>query len=233
MATTEEQKTVNDDALMMVYLRNTFYKNKYHYMVGVYFLSFVVVCILFVMLIYLLRHPIHPLYFAADQAGRLIQDIPVREPNMSNDQVAAWAVQATEAAYTYNFVNYRAQLQETQKFFTDYGWKNYLQALKASNNLIALTERRYIFIAKAAGQPKLIAQGPLGNLGALAWKFEIPLLVTYMRPPYDDKSRFQNPLLVSIVVQRQKILESYQGLGVVQLIGNFVLAPTSSTMTPT
>lgn len=229
----EEQKNTlsKEDPQVWVYLRNKFYKNKYHSILGIYFLSFITLFILAGMLTYLYSHPTEPLFFATDEIGRLIQDVPINKPNMSNDQVAAWAVDAVESSFSFDFMNYRAQLQEAQKYFTDYGWRTFLQGLTSSNNLIAVTQRKMVIIAKVVQKPKLEIQGILG--GAYAWKFTIPVLVTYLQPPYDNKSSFQNPLSVSITIQRRKLLESYKGLGVLQMIGTLVLSsPAQNLATP-
>lgn len=221
----------NEDAIIMVYLRNAFYKRKYHLVLGVYVLSLFVIFFLISMLIYLLKHPTRPLYFPADDVARLIRDVPVQQANMSNDEVVAWVTNAVEAAYSYDFMNYRQQLQQAQKYFIDYGWHNYMKGLTASNNLLALTQKKMVAIAKVVQTPKLLNQGPLGNEGALAWKFEMPVLVTYLQPPYDTKSQFQNPLVVTVIVQRQKILQSYKGLGIVQMVGKLVVSSAPQELT--
>ena len=128
-----------------------------------------------------------------------------------------------QTAYSYDFVNYRAELQNAQKYFASYGWQNYMKALSASNNFLALTTRKYVVIAKVVAAPKLLVQGLLS--GAYAWKFEMPVLVTYMYPPFTAESQFQNPLIVTVIVQRQDLLQSYQGLGVLQLIANIASNP--------
>jgi intracellular multiplication protein IcmL len=93
-----------------------------------------------------------------------------------------------------------------------------MQSLTASNNLLALNQRRMVVVATVADKPKLLVEGLLS--GAYAWKFEMPVLVTYKLPPFDDKpqSHFENALVVTVLVQRQKILQSYKGLGIVQMI---------------
>ncbi|HSW69470.1 MAG TPA: DotI/IcmL/TraM family protein [Gammaproteobacteria bacterium] len=207
-----------NDALVMVHLRNEFYRRKYRFVMGIYVLSLIANAILVGMVIYLLRHPTEPLYFAADKIGRLIKTVPLQTTDMTLQDVSNWSVEAVEAAYSYDFVNYRRQLQDAQKYFTGYGWRNYMKALAASNNFKALTQRKFIVIAKVVEPPKLIVQGLLA--GSLAWKFQMPVLVTYLMPPFNDTSKFVNPLIVTVTVQRQPILQSYKGLGVLQLIAN-------------
>ncbi len=224
----------DQQALALIFARNVFFRRLHYLALAAVALSVMVIILLIWMLIFLLQNPSKPLYFAADNVSRLIKVIPVNQPNMTLEQTVAWSIEALEAAYSYDFVNYRMQLQNAQNYFMNYGWRTYMDALTDSNNLLALTQRNMVVIAKVIDQPKIITQGLLG--GAYAWKFEMPVLMTYMLPPYDDKSRFSNALSVVIVVQRQPLLQSYKGLGIVQVIGTMAAAsdqlPAIST-TPT
>lgn len=215
-----------NDALILIFSRNAFYKRLHFLALGAFGLCVIIIVILILMLAYLLRNPPHPLYFATDNVGRLVQVVPVNTPNMSQEDVTAWAVEAVEAAFSYDFINYRAQLQDAEKYFTSYGWTKYMNALTLSGNLRALTVRKQIVLADVIGTPKITRQGLLG--GSYAWMFDMPLLVTYMMPPYDGQpgdAQYSNALTVSIIVQRQKVLEGYKGLGIVQLVAS---APTAT-----
>ena len=90
-----------------------------------------------------------------------------------------------------------------------------MKALQSSDNLLALNKYQYVVTATVAAPPKLLRAGLVG--GSLAWKFEVPVLVTYAIPPYNGQG-FKNPLLVTLLVQRQPLLQSYKGLGVIQMI---------------
>lgn len=216
----------NHDALVAVFSRNAFYRRLHFLALSAFALSLFAIGILVGVILYLLRNPTHPLYFATDTVGRLIQIIPVSQPNMTTDGAMQWAKEAVEAAYAYDFINFRAQLQGAQKYFTNYGWSRYTSALTASNNLPALIQRKQIILAQVVGPIKVLTQGLLG--GAYAWKFEMPLLVTYWEPPYDDKSKFYNPLDVIVIIQRQPVLQGYKGLGVVQLIAKIATTPSAA-----
>jgi intracellular multiplication protein IcmL len=207
----------DQDGLVLVFARNTFYQRLHYLALVVFAMCLIVIVILISTLYVLMQNPAHPLYFAADEVGRLIKIIPVNKPNMADEDVVSWTVDAVQASYSYDYINYRVQLEEAQKYFTNYGWSKYFSALVASNNLLAIIQRKMIGLAQVVGPPKLLQKGLLG--GAVAWKFQIPVLVTYALPPYDDKSSFLNPLVVTVIVQRQPPLEGYKGLGVVQMIG--------------
>jgi intracellular multiplication protein IcmL len=199
-----------------VHLRNTFYREKFRFVLGIYLLTLIANIFLVSIIIWLVRNPTQPLYFAADKVGRLIHVVPLQQFNMTEQDVSNWTVEAIEASYSYDFKNYRAELQEAQKYYTDFGWRNYMKALTASNNFNALTQRKFIVIAKVVQAPTLLNQGLLS--GAQTWKFRIPVLVTYNMPPFNDKSKFSNPLILTVVVQRQNILSSYKGLGILQAV---------------
>lgn len=217
------------DALLMVFERNRFYRRQYLLALGAFSMALLVILILSWVLIYVVRNPTAPLYFATDNVGRLITVVPVSQPNMTTEDASKWAVNAVQKALSYDYVNYRQQLQSAEKYFTNYGWTNYMKALKASNNLVALTQRKMIIEAKVVGAPQLITEGRLS--GSYAWKFEMPLLLTNYLPPYENTfPSFSNALSVSVIVQRQPILQSSDGVGIVQMIVSKAAAPPPQAM---
>lgn len=208
-----------NDALEMVIARNMFYRRMHFLVLGAFAISLVVMGTLIFTIYYLNRNPPKPYYFAADNVGRLLQIIPVNTPNMTVDEVKQWTVKAVQAAFTYDYVNYGAQLQSAQKYFTNTGWRLYMKALTSSNNLVGVTQRKYVAIAKVVDDPVLEVQGILG--GAYAWKFTLKVLVSVYGPPtYDEATKFANALTITTIVQRQKSLEGNNGLGIVQLISS-------------
>lgn len=215
-----EQVTQETDPLVLVFSRNAFYRGLYLLALATLGLCILVMGLLIGVIVYLKEHPTKPLFFATDTIGRFIPIIPVEQPNMSNDDVGTYAKEAVEAAFSYDYINFHAQLQNAQRYFTNYGWQNYMKALVASNNLPALSTRKYIVVAQVTNKPKLVTAGILS--GAYAWKFDMPVLVNYWSPPYNDSSKLLNTLQVTVIVQRQPILQSYRGLGVVQVISNLV-----------
>ncbi len=206
-----------NDALVLVFSRNAFYKRLHYLALAAFFLALLVIVFLLLTLNYLYRNPTHPIYFATDDVGRLIYIVPVNTPNMSQDDVTAWVIEAVVAVNSYDFINYHSQLQGAQKYFTDYGWSKYMLALKASNNLLGVINYKEIVTAQVVDPgPKILKAGILG--GAYAWQYQMPLLVTHSRPPYDGSNSFNNSYVVTVVVQRRPILQGNKGLGIVQLV---------------
>lgn len=217
----------HDNALKLVFERNAFYRQLHFLVLGAFFLSLCVIGLLIYTIFYLKKNPPHPYYFAADNVSRLLQIIPVNTPNMSTEDVIKWTSKAVIASFSYDYINYHAQLQSAQKYFTPYGWSRYMAALQSSNNMIGLIQRRLVASAQIVEPPKIVAQGILG--GAYAWKFEMPILVQYMPADTSDNTNkaFSNALIVTVTVQRQKALDGNSGLGIVQLLAKQATLPAS------
>lgn len=220
MVTLSHEQIINKDALVLIHERNQFYQKKYRIFLGFFCLSLLLIGILSGFIIYLVKEPAHPYYFATDAIGRLIIEPPLTEPNFSLAEISLWATKAVERAYSYDYINYRAQLQKAQNYFTDYGWQNFMKALQLSNNLLAVINRKQVVIAKVIEPPVLLHEGVLG--GSYAWKLQLRLLITYLYPPYDNKpeNTVRNALNVIVIITRQNILTSADGLGIMQLISN-------------
>jgi intracellular multiplication protein IcmL len=215
------------DSLIMLKLRQLFYTNQLYLVIIALILNIVLNIILVVILTYFINRPVQPIYFTVNDTGQLITEIPLNQPNMSTEKIANWVIDAIESSYSYDFINYRQQIQSSQQYFSDYGWQKYIQSLKDSNNLLALTTRKMIVTAKVVATPKLVVQGLLG--GIYAWKFSIPVLLNYSYPPYNKTSQFDNPLNITVIISRRSTTESDSGLGIMQMIANIA---TTDTINP-
>ncbi|STX28149.1 protein IcmL (DotI) [Legionella beliardensis] len=209
------------DALTAVNLRNEFYRDGQRKMILGLLISILTNLILGSMLAYLLTHPPAPKYFATSINGRIIPLFPLNEPNQADSAVLQWANQAAIAAFTYNFVNYRDELQAASGFFTAEGWQQFLTALQQSNNLDAVKAKKLIVSAVATRAPIILQKGILN--GRYSWRVQMPVLVTYQ-----SASEFsQQNNVVTMLITRVSTLNSPRGIGIAQ----FVVGPASGGVT--
>lgn len=203
---------MSDSALELVRMRNEFYRDNYRRIVAILLLAFLIITLLISALIYVVTHPPAPKYFATDTTGRIIPLVPLNEPDLSTAALLQWANTAAVAAFTYNFVDYRAQLQAASEFFTPEGWQAYLQSLEASNDLVAVKAKNLVVSAVATGAPIITQRGIVD--GRYTWQIQMPLLVTYQSA---SQITPQN-LLVNMVITRVSTLDSPRGIGIAQFI---------------
>ena len=206
-----------EDALTAVVLRNNFYRDGQRKMILVLLVSMAANFILASMLVYIIAHPPAPQYFATSINGRITPLFPLNEPNQSDSAVLQWANQAAIAAFTYNFVNYRTELQASSGFFTAEGWDQFLSALQQSNNLDAVKAKKLIVSAVATRAPIILQKGLLND--RYSWRVQMPMLVTYQ-----SASEFsQQNNVVTMLITRVSTLNSPRGIGISQ----FVVGPAS------
>ena len=208
-----------EDALTAVTLRNNFYRDGQRKMILILFIASLANLILAAMLIYIVKHPPAPKYFATSINGRITPLFAMNEPNQSDSAVLQWANQAAIASFTYNFVNYRSELQASSGFFTSEGWTQFLKALEDSNNLDAVKAKKLIVSAVATRAPIILQKGMLN--GRYAWRVQMPLLVTYQ-----SASEFsQQNSVVTMLISRVSTLNSPRGIGIAQ----FVVGPAATS----
>ena len=208
---------MSEDALTVVVSRNSFYRDGQHKLVSIVLLSMAANLMLVLAIGYIFLNPPSPVYFATSINGRITPLFPLDEPNQSDSAVLQWANQAATAAFTYNFVNYRTELQASSGFFTAEGWDQFLNALKDSNNLDAVKAKKLIVSAVATRAPVILQKGLLN--GRYSWRVQMPILVTYQ-----SASEFsQQNNVVTMLITRVSTLNSPRGIGIAQ----FVVGPAS------
>lgn len=201
-----------EDALTVVALRNKFYKDSQRKVILALLMGLLVNIILASTLVYMITHPPLPKYFATSINGRITPLFPLNEPNQSDSAVLQWANQAAIASFTYNFVNYRDELQASSGFFTPEGWDQFLNALQQSNNLEAVKAKKLIVSAVATRAPIILQKGVLN--GSFSWRVQMPILVTYQ-----SASEFsQQNNIVTMLITRVSTLNSPRGIGISQLV---------------
>jgi len=207
-----------EDALTAVTLRNDFYRDGQRKMMVMLLLSVLSNVLMALLLVFLMTHPPAPKYFATSINGRITPLFALNEPNQSDSAILQWSNQAAVAAFTYNFVNYRTELQAASGFFTSEGWTQFLTALEDSNNLDAVRVKKLVVSAVATSAPIILQKGVLN--GRYSWRVQMPMLVTYQ-----SASEFsQQRNVVTLLISRISTLNSPRGIGIAQ----FVVGPEAS-----
>lgn len=159
-------------------------------------------------------------YFSVSQDGRLTPIVPMDAPFLSDAQLLAWASNAVSQAFTMDAGNYRMRSNEIKAFFTDYGFQQYVRALEDSGQIDAMVQNNLILTATPLATPVISGKGMSGT-GALMWRIQMPLLITY-RTMGKGASIKQH---VTLTVMRRPLSESPFGVGISQ----FITSPLSSS----
>lgn len=206
------------DALTAVCIRNQYYRSGQRKVTAILLISVAINILLISLLLYIINHPPAPRYFPTGLNGRVTTLYPLNRPNQSDESMLQWAGSAAIAAFSYNFVNYREELQASSGFFTADGWRLFLNALEQSNNLDAVREKKLIVSAVPISPPVIVRKGYVAN--RFTWIVRIPILVTYQ----GGDAYTQQSNMVEMRVTRVSTLNAPRGIGISQ----FVVSPLSN-----
>jgi len=203
-----------DNALELVRLRNNFYRDNYRRSVIVLLLSMLMNFLLAAAVYYLYITKPQPIYFATNENGSLLQMIPLDQPYITDDQLLRWAVEACTAAYSFNFLDYRNNLQQARKYFTEAGFDSYVKALEQSGNLATVEDKRLVVKAYLTDNPVIVSRGTLGGQSRYVWQVEVPMVVRYV----SAGAELKQPVLVKLLVGRVSTLDSVSGVAIAQFV---------------
>ncbi|MBS0286294.1 MAG: type IVB secretion system apparatus protein IcmL/DotI [Proteobacteria bacterium] len=221
--------TQNDDlkyigTMEMVMLRNYYYFSTYRRLMIVCLCLLIIIIALAFFLRYETKRLIAPRYFATTIEGAPLPLIPLNQPNMQDNALKTWAMEAAVEAYNVNFANYRTAIQRARNYFTPDGYELYLKAIKESRNLDAVKRKKMIVHAQINGQPQILndtSRDPSFNVnGAYAWRVQIPIVVTYENSNPSDKIVLPN--ILTITITRMNPLESAASIGINEFVSQGV-----------
>jgi intracellular multiplication protein IcmL len=190
---------------------NDFYREHYHHVLyGLLLTIFLLIVGLFVV-VYLSVHRPLPEYHAVDPNGQKMSLTPYLEPNLLPDTILRWASKAAVTAYTFDFVNYKRQIESARPFFTEAGWKDYLASV--SGLIDTIVKNKVIINGVVTGTPVISNQGPLPGQG-YTWRVQIPFLVTYQVGGPPVKRNYY----VVLTIVRVPTNVNIQGIGIDQFV---------------
>src|SRR3990167_10075941 len=110
--------------------QNSFYSRYYHHvLITIIVLIILLMCALGVVLYQLFNRPL-PLFYAVEANGSKMELTAYQEPNLQPDTIIRFATKAATAAYTFDFVNYIAQVNAVEQYFTSSGFEDYVASIR-------------------------------------------------------------------------------------------------------
>jgi len=190
---------------------NDFYRQHYHHVLYVLITTIFLLIICLIVSVYLSVHRPLPAFNAVEPQGDKLLLVPYLEPNLLPETILRWASKAAVSAYTFDFVNYRQQIESVRPYFTDSGWKDYLSSV---NDLIdTIVKNKVVINGVVTGTPVISNQGSLPGKG-YTWRIQIPFLVTYQVGGPPVKRNY----FVVLTIVRVPTNVNTQGIGIDQFV---------------
>ena len=196
-------------ALNAVVTRNEYYRDGYRNIMKVAIIEGIIIAILGAMFIaYMNIHQGKDRYFATTADGRILQLVPLDQPNMSTSALMSWVSQAATEVMTFGFHDYQRRLQDASRHFTRRGWESFTTALQRSRIIESVDELQQVVTAAPRSAPVLVQQGVFN--GRYRWVVRLPLTVTFRSGSKQSSSNLE----ITITIERVPTLESPNGVGI-------------------
>lgn len=122
-------------------------------------------------------------YILVETNGRPLEMVPLSRPNMSDEDLMTWGVDAVTRLYTFDFENYQRQFQEAQSNVTVTGWRWFEEAMVNSGNFNAVIQNKYVTTAYPTGPARILDKDmltdPATGESRFVWTIEFPMSITY------------------------------------------------------
>lgn len=202
---------MSDDVLETVRLRNDFYRDGYRKLMTVCLVLCItnVLSLLTAYTVFSKPDQVH--FFATSSDGRIIPVEPLNEPGISTAELLDWSAKAAIKIYSYDYVNYRDDLQSVSSMFTGQGWQSFQDTLTSSRMLKSVIAQKLVMNAVPTGSPTIVEKGILN--GRYTWKVQIPMLVKLQ-----GSTPLSSPVMVSLLIQRVSLVNNPDGIGIINII---------------
>lgn len=209
-----------EEELVKVELRDGFYRDS----VGKVVLAIIGICLAIILLsaisiyIYIDKPP--PVVFPVADEFRVLPPIPLdqpyinlnlkglRNPTLVYSDLLQWVANVVLNSFNYDYINYKDQLESAHQYFTDDGWKIFLNQLNIYANYNNVQANRLFVNGAPAGAPFVIRSGLL--TGKYAWWVQMPIMITYQ----GMKTPPNKALTLQILVVRVSTLNNLNGVAI-------------------
>ena len=164
-----------------------------------------------IMNLYQATRPVQTRYILANTDGRITTLVALSQPNMRDNDVANWMTTALTQIFSFDFVRYKSQLQDSRQYFTAHGWDTFQTQLQESHLLPIVIDNKYILTIKPTGAPTLISSGSVG--GVFAWRYSIPMVLNFSSSNPGDSIRDQSVNVTATITRTPEIVQQ-SGIGI-------------------
>ncbi len=193
-------------------MNNQFYRKHFHQIIIGLMIALIALIALVGFVLYQTQNRPLPAFFATQATGQRMELTSADLPNMLAATILRWASKAATVSYTYDFNNYKKQLELARPYFTEAGWSDYQNSV---SGLINTVIKNQLFVnGVVTGTPVISNQGPLPGT-EYAWEVQIPFLVSYQSA---SAAPYQRNYYVVLTIIQVPTTMNPQGIGIDQFV---------------
>lgn len=200
-----------EEELQSIEIRQDFYRDSFGKLVFIIVSVFIAIIFLIAVSLYLYLNEPPPVTFLVDKEWRVQPEVPVNQPYLSIPDLLQWVSDAVPRSFVFDFIHYNDQLKNASQFFTNDGWKVFLDQLNIYANYNTVQSGKLFVNGVPAGAPIVLNQGLVS--GRYGWWVQMPITITYSSGGQNTKN-----LTLQILVVRVSTLNNLNGVGIDNVI---------------
>lgn len=142
-----------------------------------------------------------PQYIQLTEDGRIFPLTPLSKSNVNDGDMIRFASDTVKWINTYDYQNWRDQLQAQSQRFTEAGWKAYLTLLSSRDTITSVQNRKMVVTAKFTGPAQIEKQGAVAESNRYTWIVKVPVEVRYLPSDNSGQSLTQEGVVTLYIVR--------------------------------
>lgn len=200
--------------LDIVRLKDDFYRDGFYRFVFSIVTITIAVLLLIAVSLYLEFSKPKPVVFSVGQEWRMLPPVPLDKPYLNTADLLQWVSDVVPASFHFDFINYSDQLKDITQYYTNPGWKKFLDIVNTYANYNTIQNNKMFMSAEPGGAPTVINEGV--PQGRYAWLIQIPIQITYIGA--SDKAPTTQSLTLQMLVVRVSTLNNLNGVGIDDIV---------------
>lgn len=152
-----------------------------------------------------------PIVFSVGEEYRIQREAPLNQPYLTESALLQWVATVIPSVFTYDFVDIESQLKDANVYFTDNGWKVFVNQLNIYAKYNNVQNARIFINGSLSGAPYILNQGILS--GRYGWWVEVPLKLIFKKEAQSEKI-----LDLQILIVRVPTKNNLFGVGIENMI---------------
>jgi len=196
----------------VVELRDDYYRDSFGKLILIMASMVVAIILLLATSFYLFVTEPPPIRFAVSEEWRVQQDVPLEQPYLATPILLQWVSDALLNVFQLDFVGYNEQLKRASPYFTDDGWRIFLDQLNNYANYNNVQNKKMFIKSEPNSAPVILNSGVL--TGRWAWLIQAPITLRYVS---NDGASSQS-LNLQVTVVRVPTANNLMGVGIDNII---------------
>lgn len=153
-----------------------------------------------------------PVVFKVDNDWRVKPEVAIDQPYLSNADLLQWIGEVIPRLFVLDFYHYNDQVQSFNQYFTENGWKVFLNQLNIYANYDTVQKNKLFLFGRPASAPYITNQGLLN--ARYAWLVQMPITINNVGAAQTVKQT----LSLEITIVRVSTLNNLSGVAIDNLI---------------